>query len=131
MWIFRPIFLAVVTIVGCGSNETAQRNSVQEAACRYPANASTDDGSMSGCHAGRPGQICEVSNGATVNIEDGGVSGGTESCKSLCGAGQYELTCTSAGISGPIADPDTSLGCVIIPIPTPSDALFYCCPCAN
>jgi hypothetical protein len=130
MWIFRPIFFAVIMIVGCGGNEVAQQSSVQEAACRYPANADTDDGSMSGCHAGPPGQLCLVSNGATVNL-DGGVSGGTESCKSLCGAAQYELSCTSTGISGPIPDPATSLGCVIIPGPTPSDALFYCCPCAH
>ena len=121
-------FFAVMIVVGCGGgNKTSQ-----DPACHYPASADTDgDGSMSGCHAGPPGQICGVSNGATINGEDGGVSGGTESCQGICSAGQYELTCMSTGMSGTIPDPASSLNCQIIPIPTPSNALFYCCPCAN
>src|SRR5580698_3930617 len=123
------MLFALIVVVGCGAgNKTAQ-----DPVCHYPANADTDgDGSMSGCHAGAPGQICEVSNGATINGADGGVTGGTESCQGQCGAAQYELTCTSASIlGGSIPAPAASLDCQIIPIPTPSDALFYCCPCAN
>jgi hypothetical protein len=25
--------------------------------------------------------------------------------------------------------PETSLGCTVIPVPTPSNVAFYCCPC--
>jgi hypothetical protein len=121
------MFFAVIVTVSCGgSGKTAQ-----DPVCRYPANADTDDGSMAACRAGPPGQICEVSNGATINGADGGVTGGTESCQGLCSAGQYELTCMSSGISGAIPDPAASLSCQIIPLPTPSNTLFYCCPCAN
>jgi hypothetical protein len=94
--------------------------------CAYPAGVVAEtDAANSGCFAHVPGQICEVSNGATV-LPDGGVSGGTESCHSLCGASEYEMTCqfTNTG-------PDPSLGCTVIPIPTPSCCLYYCCPCAE
>jgi hypothetical protein len=120
----------MVVLVGCGGG-AGQQNGGTDAACQYPANADTDDGSTSGCHAGPPAQDCQVSSGATINGADGGVTGGTESCKPLCSSAQYELTCMSAGISGPIPDPASSLSCQIIPGPTPSNALFYCCPCGN
>jgi hypothetical protein len=122
-------FFVVIVAVGCGGgNKTAQ-----DPVCHYPANADTDgDGSMSGCHAGPPGQICQVSNGATINGEDGGVSGGTESCQGQCGAGQYELTSTSVSVlGGAIPDPAASLSCQGISGPMPSNSLSYCCPCAN
>ncbi|HSY25516.1 MAG TPA: hypothetical protein VK841_25525 [Polyangiaceae bacterium] len=98
--------------------------------CKVPAGVAVQASpSGSGCFAGPAGQICEVSNGATVNA-DGAVSGGTESCKSLCGASEYELTC-----AGPIVQnapvPDSALNCQVIPLPTPSGVLYYCCPCAD
>jgi hypothetical protein len=95
------------------------------AACVYPAGADTFvAASSSGCTPSAAHQICQVSNGATI-LPDGAVSGGTETCKSLCPAAQYELTCQGA------ADPAASLACNVIPIPTPSDILFYCCPCGG
>jgi hypothetical protein len=101
-------------------------------ACHYPSNVDVNaNPSGPGCFAGPARQICQVTNGATV-LPDGGVSGGTESCRSLCGASQYEMTCTSATLSpSPIPAPASSLGCQIIPILTPSDVLFYCCPCSE
>jgi hypothetical protein len=95
-------------------------------ACAYPAGVVAEtDAANSGCFAHVPGQGCEVSNGAIVLL-DGGVLDGTESCQSLCGAAQYEMTCSFTN-----AAPDPSLGCRIIAIPTPSCCLYYCCPCAE
>lgn len=121
-------FFAVIVVVACGGGSKTARDPV----CHYPANADTDDGSISGCHAGPPGQICQVSNGATINGEDGGVTGGTESCQGDCGAAHYELTCTSASIlGGSIPAPSSSLNCQGISGPMPSNSLSYCCPCAD
>jgi len=136
--------------VGCGGQSSGMndREATPDASngidgaitetCKYLANVETaGDASASGCFAGPSGQICQVSNGASVTVlEDGGssISGGTESCASLCPSAQYELTCRSYGIAdlmGPIPNPDSTLRCTIIPIPTPSNALFYCCPCAR
>jgi len=126
----RATLLATIAAIGCGGQSggaDGQQSVAQETACQYPANVDSDDGAMSGCHAGPPGRICIVSNGASINAEDGGVTGGTESCRSLCGATDYEMTCTSGGVS----DPAASLGCQVIPDPTPFGEVFYCCPCAN
>jgi uncharacterized protein YceK len=99
--------------------------------CHYPANVeAASDAAGAGCLASPPHSICQVSNGATIEA-DGSVSGGTESCQPLCPASNYELTCTGAPIMGSIPDPDPSLKCQVIPIPTPSNVLFYCCPCAE
>jgi hypothetical protein len=95
-------------------------------ACAYPTGVVAEtDAANPGCFAHVPGRICEVSNGAIVTL-DGGVLDGTESCSSLCGASQYEMTCQFTN-----AAPDPSLGCTIIAIPTPSCCLYYCCPCAE
>ena len=60
-------------------------------------------------------------------MPDGSVSGGTETCKSLCAAGSYELSCSSgpAGVLTPIPSPDPSLGCSDIGIPTPGNWLYF------
>jgi len=79
-------------------------------ACAYPTGVVAEtDAANPGCFAHVPGRICEVSNGAIVTL-DGGVLDGTESCSSLCGASQYEMTCQFTN-----AAPDPSLGCTIIP----------------
>lgn len=39
----------------------------------------------------------------------------------------YPLTC----VGMPTEVPDPSLGCTVLPIPTPSNETIYCCPCAN
>jgi len=50
-------------------------------------------------------------------------------CQSLCAGGQTPVTCTRSGQTGPIPAPDAGAGCTIVAIPTPSNELFYCCPC--
>lgn len=50
-------------------------------------------------------------------------------CQSLCAGGQTPVVCSSAQPAGPIPAPDLDAGCSVVPIPTPSSELFYCCPC--
>lgn len=69
-----------------------------------------------GCYADGTTQICQ--------------QGG--SCSDLCSDGEETVTCTSGSeMSGTIPAPPESAGCMIVTIPTPSNALFYCCPCGT
>jgi hypothetical protein len=78
---------------------------------------------------------CEVPNGGTVEADgtivasDGAVVTGT--CQLACTQDQYTLTCVSSALPGRIPTPEPSLGCSAIPVPTPSNVLFYCCPCTK
>jgi hypothetical protein len=113
-------------VLSDGSASNQQAEAEEAGACHYPANVDvSSEPSGSGCFAGPAKQICEVSNGATV-LPNGGVSGGTESCRSLCGPSEYEMTCM-----GSASSPDPSLGCQVIPIPTATCCLYYCCPRAE
>jgi hypothetical protein len=99
--------------------------------CHYPVGVETEpDGSAGfGCFAAPPGRLCAVSNGATV-LADGGVKGGTESCQSICSGSDYQLTCTGMPTPGAtVPSPDSSLGCSVVPLSTPSNTTIYCCPC--
>jgi hypothetical protein len=71
-----------------------------------------------------------VPNGSTVH-EDGGITladGSTVPlagfCKDWCSPTEYSLTCNPT-------EPDPSLGCSVIPIPTPANTSVWCCPCAR
>jgi hypothetical protein len=44
----------------------------------------------------------------------------------LCAAAQYTLTCHGAS-----AVPAPGLQCAVVPIPTPANVLYYCCPCGS
>jgi hypothetical protein len=73
--------------------------------CRWPAAANTfasADAGLSGCMPSTGGNICT--------------------------GGQYTLTCHGNATSPPSA-PDATLKCSGVPIPTPANVLFYCCPC--
>jgi hypothetical protein len=135
MWNLRCGLLLLLSACASTAPEVSELNQKAAGAeagiCQYPAGVATNlDAETSGCNAGPAGQSCALSNGATVNA-DGSVTGGTKSCTSLCAASQYELSCRSAGPFGPIPAPMATLGCKIIAGPTPSNALFYCCPCAG
>ncbi len=100
--------------------------------CLYPTAADTSaDASAAGCSASSPGNICQVSNGATVEA-DGAVLGGTSTCSPICAAGHYQLTCSTGGnIGAPIPQPTDWLGCEVIPDPTAEGVSLYCCPCVR
>ena len=55
----------------------------------------------------------------------------TSSCKSACAGSELPVSCTGDSTGGNIPAPDAAFGCTVIPIPTPSNELFYCCPCAS
>lgn len=68
----------------------------------------------SGCLSRPEFLICEV---------------GTETtCKDACGADEVSLTCTAPQPGAAIPEPAGSRGCHVIPVPTPSSVLYYCCP---
>ena len=66
----------------------------------------------SGCLARPDFLICEVGS----------------DCKNACTAEEVSLTCTAPQPGGAIPTPAASRGCHVIPIPTPSSSLYYCCP---
>jgi hypothetical protein len=112
--------------VAPGAASSSQQADAEDGGtCQYPAGVDVDpDASGTGCFAGPAGRACAVSSGATV-LPDGGVSGGTESCKSFCGSAEYQMSCQG----NTVPEPSSSLGCQVIPIPTPADVTYYCCPC--
>ena len=142
----RVAFAAGVLLssTGCGSNtanspteaDAASPSIVDAGACSWPASVtSSGDASTSGCWAKPTFNICEVPSGGSVNAQDGTIRGPdgqvvTDACKDACSASEYALTCTGETMMpSSIPSPASSLGCTVIPVPTPSNALFYCCPC--
>lgn len=88
------------------SGDPGNRDAPAAAMCRWPAAANTfsatDAGPTSGCLPSTGG--------------------------SLCASSRYALSCY--GTNGVIASaPDSTLGCAVVPVPTPSNVLYYCCPC--
>ena len=109
---------------------------VDAGACRWLASvASSGDASRVGCWAKPTFDICTVPNGGSVNAQDGTIRGPdgqlvTGTCHDACSVSEYALTCTGdTMMPSSIPSPDTTLGCTAIPGPTPSNVLFYCCPC--
>jgi hypothetical protein len=84
--------------------------------CASPAGVTPfpDASSVSGCYRVDDGQIC-----------------GPSGCQSFCSGSTFQLTCEGGTPFGSVPAPDETLGCTVVPIPTPSNVLFYCCPCAK
>ena len=130
--VMRAFVLLPFLIAACSGATAPGTSEADGGTCNYPASVVVDTNpSGSGCFASPPGQICQVSNGATINLTDGGATEGTQSCSSLCGRSRYEMTCRGTAPIGTIPSIDPSLDCQVIPIPTPSNTLFYCCPCVT
>jgi hypothetical protein len=67
----------------------------------------------------------------TFTSADAGLSGCLPSTGgNLCASPQFTLTCHGNGTSAPSV-PDPALKCTVVPVPTPSGVLFYCCPCSG
>jgi hypothetical protein len=67
------------------------------------------DASTEGCTASARFDVCEQH------------PDGSESCHDACTSSEYALSCTSA-------EPEESLRCAILPVPTPLGVSVYCCP---
>lgn len=101
--------------LGCDGDRLGTGSQVGSLSCQSPAGVSeAPDAAVAGCFRSSF-QICTTST----------------SCKPACAASDYSMTCTGSSAVGAIPAPDATLGCTVIPVPTPSDVLFYCCPCAS
>jgi hypothetical protein len=84
-----------------------------------------------------PASLTASGDGSAVGCWAHAVSGPVDASQITCSSAEYALTCVGdwppadGGLSTPvhIPDPDASLACRILPVPTPMSALFYCCPC--
>jgi hypothetical protein len=120
---------------GSAPDNGAREHDMMIPACTWPAAADTFNADAGeGCSPKSMFQICQVPSGSTVHA-DGSITtpdGGTVVCQDACSPTEYSLACSSApGTGDRIPTPESSLGCNVIPIPTPSNRLFYCCPCAR
>jgi len=81
---------------------------------------------------GDGGAMCRLPAAAnTFAGGDAGLSGCLPNAGgNLCASSQYGLSCYGNTTSPPSA-PDMALKCTIVPIPTPTNVLLYCCPCAG
>ena len=120
-----------------GHDGPSAADAVGMTSCPWPASADTlGDASAGGCKPRPAFDICTVPNGSLVDV-DGDIFGPNGqpvigACQDACTSSEYALDCIGASPpAGGIPDPDPALGCKVIPIPTPSNALFYCCPCTN
>ena len=131
--------LAYVSLMACGGAPLGVLGqSSSQTTCAWPVGADTYQASTHvGCKPTPTFDICEVPNGTIAEADggfilaDGGV--GSANCTDACSSTEYALSCFSGGASASarIPDPAPALACNSIPIPTPSGALFYCCPCAR
>jgi hypothetical protein len=102
-WTWEPIACSADQDAGAPPADAGDTDGNGGATCRVPAAANT----FAGADAGPTG--CLPSTGGN-----------------LCASSQYTLTCH--GVT-PIPAPDGDLKCSVVPIPTPGNVLFYCCPC--
>lgn len=80
------------------------------------------------------GNVCPYPPGSDTSSDTG--KGNFVGCRpgpasNFCDQSWYTMTCNSAGtMPSSIPEPANSLACKVLPIPTPSNTLYYCCPCA-
>jgi hypothetical protein len=49
-----------------------------------------------------------------------------------CSSAEYSLDCVGELAAGAlIPAPSSALGCRLLPLPTPSNQSYYCCPCGQ
>jgi hypothetical protein len=86
-----------------------------------------------------PENLTSVSDGSAVGCWAHAISGPADASQITCSSAEYALGCVGelpysadGGYTHvTIPEPDPSLGCRILPIPTPVNASFYCCPCGQ
>jgi len=128
------IAAAVVLLAACGSSsEHASPSDVVLREPKIPAAANTySSSSGAGCLPRSMLQICAVPDGSILHA-DGSIttpSGQTiAACHPACPFSEYYLECNAGPqLGAEIPAPADALGCRVVPLPTPSSVLFYCCP---
>jgi hypothetical protein len=121
---------AVLVVTGCDSG--ASRDAASAGVCTWPAAAQAFDAATSvGCEPEPTFQICEVPSDAVLNPD--GTYTPPATCSDPCAPGGYALRCTAPMSEGiptrPVPTPEPGLRCAVLPLPTPPDRTFYCCPC--
>ena len=95
----RAVLLAVA-VAACGGSSPGDAHVGAQTVADAPAN---------GCTASARIDVC---------VQD---PYGSETCTNACTASEYGLSCTNA-------EPEASLRCTIVPVPTPAGVSLYCCP---
>lgn len=124
--------IAACACVACSSSDSSgsagSSSSKVIPACNVPDGAATAaEAGAGGCETHTFLQLCQVPSGSTIEA-DGAVmtpDGAPASCSDACSDTEYELTCTN---NASAAD---SLGCHVLPLPTPEGVSDYCCPCGQ
>jgi hypothetical protein len=87
---------------------------------------------LAGCDDGTPGTAQSAAStdesGCTAEPRFLVCDQSTSSCVDACTAEEIALTCAAPNPGDAIPAPAASRGCHVIPVPTPSTKLFYCCP---
>jgi hypothetical protein len=106
-----------------------------------PADAAVLDGASVGKDAAREsiaadaGKACVYPPGSDTATDAGNgsfVGCRPEPTSNMCDPSSYAMTCLGSGIMPvSISQPASGLNCKVVTIPTPSNTLFYCCPCAG
>jgi len=128
--------LAALFALACGSESgtnESDRGAIVIPACNWPASANTLTAeSETGCLPRSMFQICGVPSGSVVHA-DGSITtpeGETVACTNACSPTEYSLECRGTGSTGAaVPAPDPALSCRAIPVPTPPNLVFHCCPC--
>jgi hypothetical protein len=111
-------------------SETATASATDAGACAAPAAAETyNDASATGCQQRDRLLVCDVPNGSTIEL-DGSVEtpdGASVTCTDTCSPNEYTLICVDPT---QVLQPDPSLKCNVIALPTPEGVTNYCCPCS-
>lgn len=89
--------------------------------CDPPPGADTSGANGIGCAPMPVFRSCEQT------ITPGGT---TETCTDVCPMIDYPLACRGT-MAATVPAPDQSLGCSVVPMPTPPNETFYCCPCTR
>jgi len=86
-----------------------------------------------------PAKFTSVSDGSAVGCWAHTISGPVDASQTTCSSAEYALGCVGewpysadgGNVHATVPEPDTSLGCRILPIPTMVNTSFYCCPCGQ
>ena len=117
---------------------------VESGACTWSAdfNPGSDEDAL-GCWAHPVTDPCQIPIGDTIGtngmiVGPDGNPATDQSCRFACAGSEFALHCVgtytwpdSGCETRTMPAPDSSLGCRILPLPTPENQSYYCCPCGG